>query len=71
MRVLYYTTAAFLDQVLSFMPALGAACEVDLVVEVSPETWNTNMLGDPPARLRPGIGDGPDVLASGLNEAVV
>lgn len=71
MRVLYYTTVSFLDQVLSFMPALSAACEVDLVVEVSPEVWNTNMLGDPVPPLRPGICDGPEVLASSLNDAVL
>jgi glycosyltransferase involved in cell wall biosynthesis len=71
MRVLYYTTAAFLDQVLSFMPALGAICEVDLVVEVSPEGWNTNMLGDPGESLHSGVLDGSEVLGGSLTDTAL
>ena len=55
MKVLYYTPSCFLDQALSFAPALGRRVKLHLVVELAPESWNANLLASSPDGLRPGL----------------
>ena len=57
MRVVLYTQPYFLDEVLSAAPALAAACELHVIVEIPPEGWLSNMLPERPADTSAGLHD--------------
>jgi glycosyltransferase involved in cell wall biosynthesis len=55
MRVVYYTSASFLDEALCFTRAMSARTEFHLILEVAPESWHSGLLDVDAKRLSPGL----------------
>jgi glycosyltransferase involved in cell wall biosynthesis len=55
MRIVYYTSAPFLETALYMVRELSQAHEVHLVLQVSPESWSSGMLDARPQELSAGI----------------
>lgn len=62
MRVVYYTNPSFLDTALSRINALSRFVKIDLLLELSPESWNSNLLDISRLKLPSGIVSADSVL---------
>lgn len=62
MRVVFYTRPCYLDAILSAIPYLADRVELHLIVELSPDQWETALFDIPRQNLRTGIIPGPSLL---------
>jgi len=62
MRIVYYTRTGFLEAALSFARELSRRAELHLIVELAPDSWQTNLFNLQAKRLRSGIVPADSVL---------
>lgn len=62
MRVVYYTPTCFLDEIFSRVRALSQLVELHLLLQISPESWESGLFDVPPQELPSGIVSADKVL---------
>lgn len=70
MKVIFYTRPCFFDLALSHSRALSNYTELHLVMELSPESWNSALFDVSPKKIASGIVDGDEVLHACFPEKV-
>ncbi len=55
MRIVYYSSTCFLDHVLPQVKVISKLVELHLIVEISPEVWNSSLFDVAPKKLPSGI----------------
>lgn len=62
MKVVYYTPTCFLDTVLPLVRSLSSLVDLHLLLEVTPQGWNSNLFDVAPKPFSTGIVDGDEFL---------
>jgi glycosyltransferase involved in cell wall biosynthesis len=70
LRVVYYARPSFFDPALSFIREMSKRVELHLILELSPESWNSALFDVPPMKLPSGIMPADPVLANCFPEGV-